>query len=159
MDGMMSMRSDGLIALPDAILNHEGRLSAAEQAMRDRPSHEKLNVMFNDLRRDLISKVDASEAHTRDMLEGLKSEMNERVTTLQLQLTQAFNSMAESAAEKAVEKQRLAEKKARDEIESKAKDAVRGLRLVFIGVGPLVGGALAIVALFGIKQMTGWSLF
>lgn len=159
MDGMMALRGDNITGLPEAILNHEGRLSAAEQAMRDRPSHEKLNVMFNDLRRDLVSKVDATEAHTRDMLDGLKAEMNDRVSTLQLNLTNAFQQMADTAAQKAVERQRAAEKQAREEVENKAKDAVRGVRLTMGGTGTIVGGVITILVLFVCKAVFGWSPF
>jgi hypothetical protein len=159
MDGMMGMRNDGLTSLPEAILNHEGRISSAEAALREKVGHEKLNGMFNDLRRDLLAKADGTEAHTRDMIDGFESKVDARISTLQLNLTNAFQQMADTAAQKAVERQRAAEKQAREEVENKAKDAVRGVRILIFAVGPFAGGILALLGLLAVNALTGWSPF
>lgn len=154
---MMGPR-DGITGLPDAILQHEGRLSAAEQAIRERVSHEKLNHAINGLNKDVSAKIEASERHTGDKIDKLDAQNEKRLTALQLQLTQAFQAMAESAAEKAVEKQRLAEKKAREEVDQKAKDAVRGVARLMWAVGPLCGGAAVVAVYLFAKHVLGWSL-
>jgi Fe2+ transport system protein B len=157
MDGFMGR--DGMTGLPDAILAHEGRLSAAEQAIRERVTYEKLNNALNDLRRDLGLKIEQSEKHTGEKIDKLGSENQARMMQQQLQLTSAFQAMADSAAEKAVEKQREAERKAREEIDNKARDASRGIRITMGSVGTILGGVIAIVVLFVCKAVFGWSPF
>jgi len=157
MDGFMGR--EGMTSLPDAILQHEGRLSAAEQAIRERVSYEKLNNALNEFRKDFIAKIDQSEKHTGEKIEKSDAQHAQRMSAQQIQLMQSFQTMAESAAEKAIEKLRLAEQKAREEIENKAKDAARGIRVTMGGVGTIFGGVIAIVVLFVCKAVFGWSPF
>lgn len=133
--------------MSEAMLEMASRMGAVEQGLKDKPSSNDVQRSLNELGRDFRSAMGQMETHFREMLAADRAEAEKRTTAMQLQLTNGFQAMAESAATKAIDKQRADEQKARQDIENKAKDAVRGMRLMMWAGGP-VGGMVLLAAVY-----------
>ncbi len=154
----------------DALIHLAIRLGGMEQAIRGSVTHDKLITILNDQRKEITVTVRDSEAHIKNMMEAQAalnatrqqelqqaqaSRLNEHFTTLDSMLS----GKVVEAVELVMAKRDQAEKKAREEIDNKAKDATRGFRLVMSGGGAIVGGALMLLGLFILKMTMGWSPF
>lgn len=154
----------------DALIHIAIRLGGLEKAFSGAVTHEKLTNILNDHRRELGTTVRDSEAHIRGMIESADTRADKRSQDLQSaqdkRIGEWFQSLDRMIGEKvvgavktAIEERDKAEAKAREQVENKAKDAVRGFRLVMAGKNAIIGGGLVLVGLFVLKMTFGWSPF
>jgi len=100
--------------------------------------------VFNDLQRFFGTELRDVEQHVRDMLAGQNAANDKRFDDMQKAISSAFGGLIDGAVTKAIDAERAREAKAREDVENKAKDAVRGLRLMMWAVQPMIGGALVV---------------
>lgn len=161
----------------DAMIHLAIRLGGVETALRTVVTHEKLMVVLNDNRREITETVKLSEDHLGAMIEAQSQLSSQRDQENRAAQDRRINEMMESLTRMAVERDRsidgrIAEAvknamkerddqhaQARKAIEDKAKDAVRGWRIMFSGGGAVIGGIIAVFALFMAQKMFGWSPF
>lgn len=161
----------------DALINVAIRLGGVESSLRTVVTHEKLMVVMNDHRREITDTVKSSETHLGAMIEAQSQLSSQRDQENRAAQDRRINELMESLTRMAVERDRsidgrIAEAvkqamnerdeqhaKARKAIEDKAKDAVRGWRIMFSGGGAVIGGVIAVLALFLAQKMFGWSPF
>lgn len=132
----------------EAVLHIFSRLTAVEQSMRFVATQDRLNTVQNELRRDFGAMIDKSEVHYKDLQAASDERADRRQADLQTYLESVFTNRIPLAvkAEFEAEKQRQAD--ARKEIDNKARDSVRGVRILAWSLGPLGGGL--VVAVIGI---------
>lgn len=142
------------------------RLGAMEQAIRQGVTHEKLMVTYNDLRRDVNDAIKAGNEANKQLLAQQRSVDDQRFKDLYSHLERrdvererSFNERIPSVVREALDKERAAEARARQDVDNKAKDAVRGFRLVMAGKNAVIGAGLIVVGLFVAKTLFGWSPF
>lgn len=161
----------------DALINVAIRLGGVESSLRTVVTHEKLMVVMNDHRREITDTVKGSENHLGAMIEAQSQLSSQRDRESREAQDRRINELMESLTRMAVERDRnidarIAEAvktamkerddqhaQARKAIEDKAKDAVRGWRIMFSGGGAVIGGIIAVFALFLAQKMFGWSPF
>lgn len=154
----------------DSMLLLASKLGAVEQALRSVVTHEKLITILNDQRREIIGSVHDSEKHLKGVVETQSILNDKRHTDLQTaqdrRINELFTSLDRLLAEKvgtavktAFEARDAEVAKARKEVEDKAKDAVRGFRLVMAGKNAFIGAAVIVIGLFVAKTIFGWSPF
>lgn len=154
----------------DSMLLLASKLGAVEQALRTVVTHEKLISILNEQRKEIIGSVRDSEVHLKSVVEtqsvlndkrhtDLQSAQDRRINELFTSLDRMMADKVGGAVETAFKARDAAEAKARLEIENKAKDAVRGFRLVMAGKNAIIGGVLVVLALFVVKMTFGWSPF
>lgn len=143
----------------DAMIYLASRLGGIEQALRGNVTHEKLMQTWNDLRRDVQGMVRDNEVHVRGMIEASDTRADKRIQDLQLALEQVFSNRIPAAVKSEFKAEKEREDEARKQVENKAKDAVRGFRLVMAGKNAIIGGGFVLAALFVLKMTFGWSSF
>jgi VIT1/CCC1 family predicted Fe2+/Mn2+ transporter len=177
MDGFDAPMMTQPTSREDALINVAIRLGGVEQSLRSSVTHEKLMVVMNEHRREITETVKGSENHLGSMIEAQSKLSTQRDREAREAQDRRINELLESLARMSAERDRgidarISEAvktalKERDEMEAnarkavddKAKDAVRGWKMFFTGGGAIVGGALALVALFILKMTLGWSPF
>ena len=137
----------------EAVLHIFSRLTAVEQYMRHVATQDRLNSVQNELRRDFGAMLDKSEAHYKDLQAVSDERADRRQEDLQKYLEGVFNSRIPLAVKTEVEAERQRQTEARKEIDNKAKDSVRGVRLVAWSLGPIGGGlVVAVIGLVWLKM-------
>jgi len=144
MDGSDGRRDRGGHGLTSDVMHLGVRLGAAEADLKQRVTFEKMMTVFNDLQRFFGTELRDVEQHVRDMLAGQNAANDKRFDDMQKAISSAFGGLIDGAVTKAIDAERAREAKAREDVENKAKDAVRGLRLMMWAVQPMIGGALVV---------------
>lgn len=124
----------------DAMIHLSIRLGAMEQAIRQGVTHEKLMVTYNDLRRDVNEAIRQGNDTTKQTLIEQRRVDDQRFNDLYAHLDRMFSDRVPGVVKTELDKERAAEKRAREEVENKAKDAVRGFRIFASTMPPLVVG-------------------
>ena len=148
-------------SIPDGLIQIATRLGGVETALRGSVTHEKLIVILNDNRRELVSVVRDSETHVKDTLEAqsnlndrrqadMQASQDRRITDLFTSLDRMIVDKVTKAVTDALSARDEAEAKARASLENKTKDTVRPLRLAMWVLGPI--GCVAVGAL----GVIGW---
>lgn len=156
-DGIM----DPIIPTSDAMIRIAAQLGAVEQSLRSVVTHEKLINILNEQRKEVITSVRDSEVHVKDTLNAQSIQTDKRLQDMQIasdkrmaDLTLAIDGMLHNrvgAALKAALDERDKDlAKARTEIENKAKDAVRGFKLLMTAASPIFLMSLA---------FSGWAIW
>lgn len=139
------------VSIADSMIQLAVRLGGMEQALRSNVSHEKLTTILNDHRRELAGQMRDLETHLRGTLDSHSAKNDKRQAELtqaqDRRITDLFSSLDRMLAEKvggavrdAMNMRDEQEERARKEIDNKAKDAARGIRLFAQTMPPLVTG-------------------
>ena len=150
----------------EAMIHLASRLGGIEQALRGVVTHEKLMTTWNDLRRDVQGMVRDNEIHVRGAIDASEVRADKRIQDLQgaletaaTQRQTATDAMIANRIDLAVaaafEAQKVRESDARREIENKAKDAARGVRIFASTMPPLITAIVLIAGFVGYLWITG----
>ncbi len=148
----------------DALLRIVDELGGLKQALRTVVTHEKLITILNEQRKEVIGSVRDSESHLKGVVEAqsilndkrhqdLQVSYDTRVRELFGSIDRMFSDKIDMAVARALEAREKQENKARVAIENKAKDEVRGLRILMWAAGPML-----FISLTGCAVMA-WKLF
>lgn len=157
--GGVQFSKEGITGWGDALMQIASRMGAAEATLKEKVSHEKLMETYNGLRRDVQGMVRDSETHLKGAIEAVDAQNAARNAELLRSLDSMFSARVDGAVTKALAAQREAERQAREDVENKSKDAVRGIRLLMTGGGSILGGGIVLLLLFIAKSVFGWSPF
>lgn len=100
----------------EAVLDLVGRVGSIEAAVKQAPTHEKLNTLFNDQRRDFAARLDNSEKHVATLIEKQDLAARDRERERQERQKEAIALAAKQAAKEALAEQREIEAKAQGEV-------------------------------------------
>lgn len=137
-DGEVVGRSEVLKSLMD----HSSAIGGLKQMVEERPSFKQLMESNNELRRELGAKIDKSNEllgkqfsvdieNLKLTLSAQQGSMLDQAIARAMEAKRANDSaMIDQAVAKALEAERARESKARADIDNKAKDAVRGVKLM-----------------------------
>lgn len=150
----------------EAMIHLASRLGGIEQALRGVVTHEKLMTTWNDLRRDVQGMVRDNEIHVRGAIDASEVRADKRIQDLQSALeTAATNrqtatdtllaSKIAGAVSAAFEAEKKREEEARKEIDNKAKDAARGVRLIASTMPPIITAFVVAGAFVAWMWVTG----
>ena len=129
----------------EAVLHIFSRVTAIEQYVRHVATQDRLNTVQNELRRDFGAMLDKSEAHYKDLQAAADERADRRHADLQKYLEGIFESRIPLAVGVALDAEKKRQSEARQEIDNKAKDSVRGVRILMWSLGPISGGLLVLV--------------
>jgi len=150
----------------EAMIHLASRLGGIEQALRGVVTYEKLMTTWNDLRRDVQGMVRDNEIHVRGAIDASEVRADKRIQDLQgaletaaTQRQTATDAMIANRIDLAVaaafEAQKVRESDARREIENKAKDAARGVRIFASSLPPLIAGVFVAAGFVAWMWFTG----
>jgi hypothetical protein len=148
-DGSEALSIDALM------LNMVSRMGAMEQAIRQAPTHEKLGLMFNEVRRDFGERFTSSEGHVRTLIEKYESDNQQRTTANNVQMQGWASSAAKAAAKEALAEQRQIEAEARAAVQKSDEDLERRIRTANARSWGSVIIAVAGVG-YGVAKGQGW---
>lgn len=150
----------------DALIHLAIRMGAIEQALRGQVTHEKLITILNEQNRDVRTTIRDSEGRLTTIIEANNQLTEKRQTDAHSaqgrRTDELFNSLdmmldakVGGAVERAFKARDEAEAKVRTEIDNKAKDAARGIRIIASTMPPLLGGLAVAAGFIGWMWMTG----
>lgn len=152
-DGEVVGRSEVL----NSLLDQSSRLGAIEQLVAERPTFKQLMDSNNELRREIGAKIDRAEESRAKADEQRAKQAEAQNENLKLTLGNQQSAMIEQAVAKALEARRAQEAQAREEVQNKAQDAVRGVQILVNSQGWL--NVILILALAVIIANNVWKFF
>ena len=150
----------------EGLIHIAGRLGSLEQALRGNVTHEKLTIILNEHRRELSGNVRDLETHIRGMLDSHTANHDKRQSEIQQasdrRVSDLFESLDRMLGEKvggavrdSMKARDEANEKARKEIDDKAKDAARGVRIFASSLPPLIAGVFVAAGFVAWMWFTG----
>jgi hypothetical protein len=145
-DGEVVARSEVL----NSLLDQAARLGAIEQLVEERPSYKQLMDSNNELRRELGTKIDKNS-------EALSKHFSGEIENLKLTMGNQQTAMIVQAVNAALEARRIQEAQAREDVNNKARDTVRGVQLLVNSQGWL--NVILVLVLIGLGANTVFKWF
>lgn len=128
----------------EAVLHIYSRVAAVEAALRHVATKDGLNSVQNELRRDFAGMIDRSETHFGQMLQASDQRADKRVADLQAALEHVFDNRIPKAVKDEFEAEKKRDEEANKRIDARAKDSIRGVRMMMWALGPVGGGVVTL---------------